>query len=713
MASRIVFRPTATPVALAVLAALPGHALAEDAPALPAVTITASPATAEVAGFGAVPLARLPLQARSLDQAELRDRNVQRLADITALDASVSDAYDAGGYWDMLAIRGFTLDNRRNFRRDGLPINAETLLPLDNKERVEILKGTSGMQAGLSAPGGLVNLVVKRPEPHVRSATLGWRSQNSRLAAVDIGDRFGTDRAFGVRLNVAYEKLDPPLRSAKGERALFALAGDWQLTPDTLLEAEVETSRSSQPSQPGFSLLGDTVPSAGSIDPRINLNNQPWSQPVVMRGQTASVRLQQRLAAGWKFVAHAASQQLKSDDRLAYPYGVFDPVNYLCSAYCDRYAPDGTYTMWQFVSDGERRRTDAIDVSVQGQAQAFGLQHDLTMGLLHTRYKARFGQQIYDIAGTGNIQGTLVTPPSAGFTDENTNRTERSDELYLRNHTDFGQGTGLWLGLRHSRLDIASVRTDGSRPVSYDQSFTTPWISVSHDWDRRHTAYISWGQGIESAVTPNRSSYGPQRGQPLPALRSRQFEVGYKARPTDQLQYRVAYFDIRQPYVNDTTPTTFFIDGRQSRRGVELEGSWEQHAWRFDASSMLLDATLRDSSSDLAGKRPTNVPERSFKAQVAYRPALAQDNLQLTAGLVHEGNRMALPDNSASIPAWTRLDLGARYRQRLEGTTLTWRTGVYNATDRRAWRESPHQYGHAYLYPLAPRSWHASVQADF
>ena len=60
-------------------------------------------------------------------------------------------------------MRGFVLDNRFNFRRDGLPINAETSIPLDNKERIEILKGTSGIQAGTSAPGGLVNYVVKRP----------------------------------------------------------------------------------------------------------------------------------------------------------------------------------------------------------------------------------------------------------------------------------------------------------------------------------------------------------------------------------------------------------------------------------------------------------------------------------------------------------------------------------------------------------------------
>ncbi|KAI9881686.1 MAG: hypothetical protein M1823_006603, partial [Watsoniomyces obsoletus] len=61
------------------------------------------------------------------------------------------------------------------------------------------------------------------------------------------------------------------VRDSRGHRALLAVAGDWRITPDALLEAEMETSRRSQPTQPGFSLLGNTVPRPG--DPRLSLNN--------------------------------------------------------------------------------------------------------------------------------------------------------------------------------------------------------------------------------------------------------------------------------------------------------------------------------------------------------------------------------------------------------------------------------------------------------
>lgn len=697
-----------TPVALAALAAT--SALAQEA-TLPAVVVTSPANRANVSGFGEVALSQLPMQASVLSASTLADRDVQRLADVVSLKASVSDAYNAAGYWDMLAIRGFALDNRHNFKRDGLPINAETLLPLDNKERVEILEGLSGMQAGLSAPGGLVNLVVKRPDTPVRSVTLGWEQSGSVLAAADLSQRFGpqqSPQAFGLRLNVAYQHLDPQLRDASGKRHLFALAGDWRLSPDTLIEAEVESSRRSQPSQPGFSLLGSTLPDAKPIDPRINLNNQPWSLPVVMAGNTGSLRVSHALSSGWKLVGHYAHQALRTDDRLAYPFGCDAEGNY------DRYCSNGTFDFYPFRSDGEHRRNDALQVSLDGQVQTGPVQHHLNLGWLSTYYSLhtnpRLDDGYYPPIGQGTIDGTtMIALPDVGNI-ANTNRTERSNELFVRDRARLAANWTAWLGLRATHMTQTSIRTDGSRAVAYSQDFATPWLALSHDLAAGRQLYANWGQGIETAFTPNKSAYGTAAGQPLPAVRSHQWEVGYKAKyDNDKLAWNTAYFNIHQPYVFDSG-STVTIDGQQRRQGLQTDLAWSLQRWRLEAGAMLLDAKLHGTSL-YAGNRPTNVPERTLKAQATYRvPTL--DGLQLSAALIHEGGRMVLPDNSISIPGWTRLDLGLRQEQRLAGTTLTWRAGLANATDKRAWRESPYQYGHAYLYPLAPRTWRVSLQTD-
>ncbi|MEO6407431.1 MAG: TonB-dependent receptor, partial [Burkholderiaceae bacterium] len=470
-----------------------------------------------VSGWGDQPLAELPLQASIFGSAALRDTGAHRLADLIGLDPSISDAYNTEGYWDYLTVRGYVLDNRYNFRRDGLPINAETSIALDNKSGVEILKGLSGVQAGTSAPGGLVNYAVKRPlDAPLRSVSLEWRQAGSVTGAVDLSQRFGLDDVFGLRLNAAGARLDPLQHSARGERSLFALAGDWRLSADTLLEAEVEVSRRSQPSVPGFSLLGSAVPAP--VDPRINLNNQPWSLPVVLEGTIASLRWQQRLVDDWRMRIALATQRLRSDDRVAFPFGCFDPSPAPDGTYyADRYCPAGTFDLYDFRSENERRRTDAFEASVQGQIQTGALRHALTFGLLQSRASDRFQRQAFNYAGSANIAGSAVTDAAPDAIDESTHRDERSTELSVRDAIRFGERATVWLGLRHTRLDRQSVRTDGSRATDYRQSFTTPWLAASYAFAPGQLVYASWGKGVESEVAPNRDRYA-NRGETLPPL---------------------------------------------------------------------------------------------------------------------------------------------------------------------------------------------------
>ncbi len=700
-------------LAHAILLAMAGPVLAQTPPAQ-VITVTGQSAanSVTVAGFGDMPLSRTPLSASVISTTQLQDAGIGSLADITRLDAGITDAYNPPGYWSQLAVRGYTLDNRFNFRRDGLPINAETVIAQANKQALEIMKGTSGLQAGTSAPGGLVNLVIKRPQRDVRNLHLGWEADGSVTTALDIGDRSDSGMRTGWRINASAERLDPPMRNARGRRHLLAGAFELQPAEGSLLEAEFEISRQSQRSTPGFSLLGSRLPDAAGIDPRSNLNNQAWSLPVVMAGQTASLRYTQSMGAGVDFVAHAMSQRLRTDDRIAFPYGCSSENNY------DRYCSDGSFDFYDFRSEGERRHSGALDLSLQGQAKLAGLSHRFNVGVLGTRYTARYQRQAYNYVGSGSVDGLSVVPADPSLSDENTDRDERSTELHLQDMVGFGDGLRLWAGLRHTRLQRDSVRTDGSRATAYTQRYTTPWLALSQAVGDAGTAYASWGRGVESEVIPSRARY-VDAGQALPALKSRQIELGYK-HASRSLDWRVAAFDIDRPEWRDIGSCSAAgsclrrADGTARHRGLELEAEWRGSALSLRGSVIALHAR-REGSTDagLNGKRPTNVPASSVKLQGAYNLS-GVPGLALLAFVTHEGERMVLPDNGVATPGWTRVDLAARYTQRLGGNRrAVWRAGVDNLADQRAWKEAPFQYGHAYLYPLAPRTLHASLGLDF
>ncbi|WP_454909337.1 TonB-dependent siderophore receptor [Variovorax gossypii] len=670
--------------------------------ALREVTVNESTAApqADISGFGDVPLRELPLSATVIDSQQLRASGARRLADLTQFDASVTDAYNSAGYWDYLTVRGFVLDNRFNYRREGLPISAETSIPLDNKERVEILRGTSGIQAGTSAPGGLVNYVVKRPtEQDLRTVRIETTSRGSLLGAIDLGGRFGENREFGYRINVASENLKPITHNLDGNRNLFSLAADWRITRDSVLEFEIEQSRKTQPSQAGYSLLGSVLPRP--VDPRINLNNQPWSQPSVFKALTGTVRFSQALNADWRWSAQIGQQRLKSDDRLAYAFGCSAEGNY------DRYCSDGTFDVYDFRSDNERRTQTAGSLSLKGNVTTGSVKHELGFGLLQSRVRNRFQDQAYNYAGTGNIWGTAMVPANPDATTPQTNRDERSTELSVQDAIRWNDRFTTWLGVRHTRLDRRSIGNDGSSATGYKQDVTTPWIAASYAIQPGLLAYASWGKGVESQVVPNRISQYINAGQALPALTSRQWELGLKG-GNDAFNWQVAWFDISRPMTNLDLCSGYCEvrnDGRAVHRGLEAGAQWNQGPWRLGGSVALIDAKRRGSTENpaLNGQSPTNVPKEVLRAQAAYRVA-SVPGLEIAGQLSYEGRRNVLPDGSITLPSWTRVDAVLRYDTKLRGVNTSWTLAVDNLFDRRYWKESPYQFSHVYLFPGAPRT---------
>jgi iron complex outermembrane receptor protein len=542
-----------------------------------------------------------------------------------------------------------------------------------------------------------VNFVVKRPERAVRSASIEARQGGGSAVAVDIGERFGGSEMFGLRVNAAYEDLSPQTRNADGHRNLAAVAADARLPSGTLVELEAESSRQQQPSVPGFSLLGDTVPDAKATDPRTNLNNQPWSQPVVLNGNTASLRITQTLAPAWRARLHAMTQRLTSDDRIAFPFG--------CSAEgrFDRYCSDGSMDLYDYRSEGEKRRSDALDLGVEGRIAVAGTTHHVSTGLLATHFESSLPPQAFNFAGTGRIDGSVAVPAAPLPLADVASSNERSAEWYLRDRVELAPRWSLWGGLRYTSL---------RREV--EQSFTTPWLALAWQAEPQTLLYANWGKGVESEAAPNLPMY-TNAARALPALQSRQLEAGLK-HAREGIEFSLAAFAITRPQSGDIGACdgsdgscTRAIDGNAVHRGIESQLDTQAGAWRWQASVLLLHAR-REGSADAAlnGLPPTNVPAASLRLQAGY--ALTA-GAELQATLSHEASRSVLPDDSVHIPAWTRLDIGAKLQQQFAGTALTWRAGIDNLADTRAWKESPYQFSHAYLFPMAPRTLRLSLQA--
>ena len=233
-----------------------------------------------VAGFGEPAILQTPAAVSVIPRELYENQGARIVTEVLINDASVQENYAPVGYYQTFAIRGYALDNKTAYKLNGLTIDNESSMPLENKERIEVLKGVSALQSGFNAPGGILNYVTKRPTTNLyRSIDVGLSERGSSYIHADIGNHFGVDRQFGYRFNAAQEDLRSYVKGANGNRSFASAAFDWKLSPQALLQLDLDYQKLSQLSVPAYQLLGGTTVPRG-VSPDTMLNNQAWSKPV-------------------------------------------------------------------------------------------------------------------------------------------------------------------------------------------------------------------------------------------------------------------------------------------------------------------------------------------------------------------------------------------------------------------------------------------------
>ena len=714
-----------SPLALALAATASFSTFAQAAPqSLQAITVTGKTApqldveSADVSGFG-VPLAKSPQSVTVLGADLLSASAAQSLSQVIKLDASLADSYNTTGYIESVSIRGFLLDQSGNFTRNGLITSNDAPIALENKERIEVLKGVAGLQSGVSAPGGLVNYVTKVPmKDNFVTAELGANDSGGAKLHLDVNQNLG---AVGVRLNLVDEALRPQFDKADGSRQLLSLALATELSPATSVSANLEYHRKRQPSVPGLGLLdsdgdglGDTLP--GSINPRLNLNNQAWSQPFEASSTTAEVALKHSLNANWSARVAANTQRLDIDDRLAFPDGCSSAANYVYPGLC----ANGDVDVYDYRSENEQRNLWSWDARLDGKFQALGLQHATRIGLNGRSASADLApMQAYNWVGITNIYAPVALPADPSLTGKNTDSRERALAAYASLTSDLSQNVQSFVGVRSTRLKRSSERSDGARAVSYEQTVTTPWAGLAWSPNVTTMLYASWGQGVELEVVPNNPLQFTNSGQVLPALKSEQTEIGLKWQANPRLLLTAAAFSIDKPSNDQVNPYALspLVAGAKTarHRGLELSAAGRLNAaLSLQASLMALDAKYTQAiDQTLVGQRVTNLPRLKASLFADYKLA-ALPGLSLNGLATFENGKTVTADGSVELPSAWQLDAGLSYQQRMAGKATLWRFNIENLTNRTYWREAPTTYwGGVYLFPATPRTLRASVTVDF
>ncbi len=709
------YTPFAVAAALCCAGANSAFAQATDQ-SLPAVVVSAPSAPqvkaddASVGGLSPAPLLQTPASINVITHEQIENRGIRQTTDAMKFDASVNDAYNAVGYSEQFSIRGFALDNMSSYRKDGLAISADDSIPLENKDRIEVLNGLSGLQAGAATPGGILNYVTKRPTAtDLRSVTLEARERGTLYGAVDLGGRFADPR-FGYRINAAAEQLRSYIKGADGERQFIAGAFDWQISPQALLQLDLDHQHKAQISAPGFQLIGGTDLPSG-IDPTLMLNDQPWSKPVKTHSDNLGLRFEYQFNDDWHATLSANRNAFRRDDYAAFPYFCSTPES--VAGFCT----NGNYDVYDYQSVGERKTLLTSQALLQGKFSTGRFKHALTVGAAASQRRDEFGDAVFDLVGSSNIYNPVPKDASTILASTNSTgpvslrRRETERALFAQDILGLSDALKLHVGARYTQLQREQFDADGSVNAQYDRGFLLPNVALVFNPAAHWTVYGAYAEGLEhGGIAPLGTS---NQNQMLDPSISHQVEVGIKAELAPDIALSAALFQIRKPLEITDGSNIYVRRGDAVHRGLELAAQGQaSRNLVVGASLTALDARQQNTGEPaLDGNRVTDVPR--FKSVLYLDYAVPQvTGLNFNGSWQYASSKAFNPDNSVTVPAYHVFNLGARYVTRIAGQRTTLRFNIDNVLDRFYWRDVTQELG-GYLFPGAPRTFRLSAQFDF
>jgi iron complex outermembrane receptor protein len=720
------------------------------------------PESVTVGTLDGAALMETPLSATVVTRKLMEDQGARLLSDLVKNDASMGEDYAPVGYYGDYEIRGFPIDLATGLEINGLTIAGEQDVPLENKQRVEFLKGIAGVESGVASAGGLIDYVTKRPAA-IKAADLATDQRGTAYGAVDLGTLFGSRQQVGVRVNLAAERIASYVNGADGWRAVGAGAADWHISPQAILKGDFEYQHKVERSVSGYQLLGGTtLPDLGEIYPSTMLGEQSWEKPNTFDTFNANARFDYDLPRGWKAFAAASLSHSLIDDNVVYAYGTpFDsngnvdcpgapdaPAYFFCPA-VPGITKGGDYGIYDYRSPGELRIDAVAQALATGHVKTGAVTHDLTFGgelflrsvqlpgaapknapdwIVDGAVYSYIGQEnIYQpltpFSGAVSADGVrLQAGPRALAEDNHQSAAVMQDRLHLPGRIQLLAG---------GRFDSVRDHNDSGATATGALDFTnrTVWLpeyAVTFNPAAGLMLYGNYGVLL---------SLGPQApwwagGYYLNPFLTRQAEVGAKYSPGERILLTAAFFHMRAPFFypkdlgagadcfgTETTassPLCFVSEGRETHDGVELNAQGKATNWLSLTGSAAAIRAISSGTGTPAfdNKQALNVPH--------LRTALFADlalprvrGLHLLPGWSYTGRKEATRDDAVSVSGYNLFNLGARYTPGGDGGRVTLRLYADNITNRRYWKDTGASYGDTFIHLGAPTTVRFSAHYRF
>ncbi|MDN4621248.1 TonB-dependent siderophore receptor [Pantoea agglomerans] len=614
-----------------------------------------------------MPTARID-EAQSVSvvtQQQLDDYQASSLADAMRFVSGVTEANTLAGTEDGFVRRGFGSNADGSIYRDG--IRSSQGLNFDaTTERVEVLKGSSSLLYGIQNPGGIINVVSKKPQYSWHSSVSGrYASEGGGAGTLDVTGPLGNGFAF--RLIAEKQNQDYWRNFGSEEHTLLAPSLQWYGEQASFLISYADY-RYDIPYDRGTAFIDGKPIDIGYKDRLDDKANHAWGHNKTLNAHydwQFNDEWRTRLTLGW-------NQRRYDNNEVR-----VTAVN----------ASSGVVTRRADANRGFNHKTKYLSWDLLGNPEILGMQHALVVG---TDYEMNQTYRAHQYLGKVNRQFNYFTPeydllsPVTDASTENTsgaNNLNRihSRSLYAKDSISLSPDWIVVLGGRYQHYEQRASR--GFNPqvetLNDEGNKFLPQAGLIY----KLTPDLSFYTSVSKSFTP--STDVDDDGNVGKPEQGTSWEVGSKWQLSPKLFATVALYRIDEKAMSlNINGSTRAIDkARSTGAEFELNGEiapgWDLSAnYSYDQAEIVNDRVNPDNN----GNRLQNAPRHAGALYLSHEMQISSlpGSFRLGGGARYVGSRAGDPDNSFTLPDYVVADSFVAWNNRLFGEKTQLRLNINN-----------------------------------
>jgi iron complex outermembrane receptor protein len=604
------------------------------------------------------PLRDVPANIQVIPRQVLQDQGAVRLDEALRNVGGVTFSSSLGNRGQDFQVRGFSATQFRNGLREDSggfgSFNNRTAQETADLERIEVLKGPASVLFGQGEPGGVINLISKKPLPspyYNLDFTVG--NFNFYRSTLDFSGPLTTNGSLAYRLNIAYESAGSFRDFTDSRRYFIAPTLVWKISPNTTLTLGASYLQDKRTFDRGLIVLnGRNRPTRlpfdrALFDPKFNTSNFDETRAYLYLDHQFADNLSIRSA--FRYTTSFESDREGTSS-------VVGILNDNRTVEIESYFGDQLFETFTFQND------------LVWKFNTGSVAHTLLFGLELSSNKARYSSQVSpeEQALTGGLldifepnYDAITYTGGYQFTFEGDRIDQKTLGIYLQDQIALADNLKLLIGGRFDSVRSEQRFGDFSEDNS-DAAFS-PRVGLVYQPSKTIALYASYSKsfvpvgGRSATNTP----FEPERGT--------QYEIGVKADLIEnRLSATLSAYDIAKTNVSTADPNDpdFSIQvGEQRGRGIDLDIAGEiLPGWNIIASYAYLDAKITKDNRFDVGNRLNNIPRNTASLWTTY--TIQSGNLKglgFGAGIFFVDKRAGDLANSFILPGYTRFDAALFY----------------------------------------------------